>query len=300
MTPETHVFKEADGCSIKLDVYAPAGPDPAPLIVWIHGGALIGGSRLGMHGALRQRLHEAGFAQASIDYRLAPETKLPEILSDVRDAFAWLRDEGPRRWPIVPDRIGVMGHSAGGYLTLMCGSMIEPRPRALVSFYGYGDIVGDWYGKPDPFYCQEPAVPKEKAYACVNNGVVTGEGLGPERGSFYLYCRQNGLWPKEVAGIDHTVNPDAFTPWCPERNVDATYPPTLLLHGTADTEVPYYLSDRMAGILETANIPHEFITIPNGPHGFDGAVTEPDLHAEPPGQAAGGLLRALAFLEKHV
>ena len=37
---------------------------------------------------------------------------------------------------------------------------VEPRPKALVSVWGYGDIVGAWYSRPDPFYCRQPAVPE--------------------------------------------------------------------------------------------------------------------------------------------
>ena len=62
-----------------------------------------------------------GWAVASIDYRLAPESKLPAIISNLRDALEWLRTEGAERANIDPERIAAMGHSAGGYLTSMIG-----------------------------------------------------------------------------------------------------------------------------------------------------------------------------------
>jgi acetyl esterase/lipase len=79
----------------------------------------------------------------AIDYRLAPEAKLPAIVDDLRDAAAWIREQGPARFGIASERLAVAGHAAGGYLTLLSGHAVEPRPRALVSFYGYGDIAGD-------------------------------------------------------------------------------------------------------------------------------------------------------------
>jgi acetyl esterase/lipase len=160
----TYTFKTAGGCAIRADVYRPADAAARPVILWIHGGALIFGSRANIRARQLDRYLEAGFAVVSIDYRLAPETKLPEILDDVRDAYRWVRSEGPRLFRIDPDRTAVVGHSAGGYLTLTCGYRLNPPPRALVSFYGYGDITGDWYSKPDPFYSStEPRVSELEA-----------------------------------------------------------------------------------------------------------------------------------------
>lgn len=268
---KTITYKSVGNCRIKLDVY-PAFEPHGPLIVWIHGGALIGGSRTGIHPVLRELLAKQGFAQVSIDYRLAPETKLPQILEDVRDAFDWVRTEGAAHFAFDANRLGVIGHSAGGYLTLMTGFMIQPRPKTLVSYYGYGDIVGPWYSRPDPFYCRQPRVSHDEAWASVGTHQIS-ETTSASRFRFYLYCRQNGLWPNEVVGLDPSADATAFDPFCPIRNVTDAYPPTLLLHGDADTDVPHQLSVDMAAALTIAGVEHRLITIPNGPHGFDNALT---------------------------
>jgi dipeptidyl aminopeptidase/acylaminoacyl peptidase len=52
--------------------------------------------------------------------------------------------------------------------------------------------------------------------------------------------------------------------------VDAGFPTTLLLHGDADTDVPYEQSVLMAKELKRHGVEHELITIKGGPHGFDG------------------------------
>ena len=107
----------------------------------------------------------------SIDYRLAPETKLPAIIEDVQDAFRWIHKKGPRLLNIDTEKLVVAGGSAGGYLTLMTGFCIKPRPKALISLSGYGGIVGPWYSRPDAFYLQQPHVSKEDAYASVGSHV---------------------------------------------------------------------------------------------------------------------------------
>jgi acetyl esterase/lipase len=206
-------------------------------------------------GSLLAEMLNAGYAVASIDYRLAPEVKLPAILEDVRDAFAWVRKRGPELFRIDPDNVFAMGQSAGGYLTLMAGFRVQPRPRALVSFWGYGDIAGPWYSRPDEFYRQQPLVTKDEA-----------EKSGG--GKLYLYCRQQGLWPQVLTGHDPDKEPRTFDPFCPERNVSREYPPTLLIHGTKDTDVPYELSAQMAKALAAQGVAHQLITVTNGGHGF--------------------------------
>ena len=162
---ETYDYKVVDGCRIKLDVYGAPRDELRPVVVWIHGGALIMGHRGGIDRALLGALTKAGYVVVSIDYRLAPETKLPAIVEDVQDACRWVRERGPKLFRIAPERLAVMGGSAGGYLTLMTGFRVEPRPKALVSFWGYGDIAGAWYSRPDPFYRSQPLVPEKEAAA---------------------------------------------------------------------------------------------------------------------------------------
>jgi len=288
----TYTYKTASGCPIQADVYRPSDSVVRPVILWIHGGALIFGRRDNIKTRQLERYLEAGFAVVSVDYRLAPETKLVDILHDVQDAHDWIRAKGPELFHINPDRIAVVGHSAGGYLTLTCGYRLYPRPRALVSFYGYGDIAGTWYRRPDPFYLKEPAVSKEKAYEVVGRKIVSESSNEDQRWYFYLYCRQQGLWPKEVAGYDPDAEPRAFDPFCPVLNVSKDYPPTLMLHGDKDTDVPFEQSEQMAQELERHGVEHQFIRIREGPHGFDSKADDP--------QVAQAFDRVIAFLGAHL
>jgi acetyl esterase/lipase len=287
---KTYTYKTVENCAIKADVYG-TSDKTRPVVMWIHGGALIMGNREQIDKALLGKLLEAGYALVSIDYRLAPETKLPAILEDLQDACQWVREKGPELFHIDPKRIAVMGGSAGGYLTLTAGFRIDPRPKALVSFWGYGDIAGAWYSQPDPFYSKMPAVPREEAYQAVGSPVLSESSGKNNRHRFYLYCRQQGLWPKEVAGHDPEKEPRAFDAFSPVRNVAANYPPTLLIHGTKDTDVPYELSVMMAKELSRKGVAHELITVEDGGHGLGGVK---------PAVVADIQDRVLAFLNKHM
>jgi acetyl esterase/lipase len=291
---ETVVYKRAAGCEIALDVY-PAAATAGPVVVWIHGGALIMGTRARMQPALRAALAEAGCAQVSIDYRLAPETKLPDIFADVQDALGWVRGAGAAQFGWDPARVGVVGHSAGGYLTSMVGAHVRPSPRALVSFYGYGDVGAGWYAEPDPFYCTFPTVDEAAARSVV--GVAPLTTGSSERHPFYLWCRQNGQWPREVVGFG--PDGEAFRRFCPEHLVTGDHPPTLLLHGTADTDVPYEQSALMAAALRRAGVPHELVTVEGGPHGFDRDV-EADALRSATSPAAAAVARAATFLRERL
>jgi acetyl esterase/lipase len=287
----TYTYKTIGDLRIRADVYRRPGEIVTPAILWIHGGALIMGNRRGLNAVQAEKYLDAGYTIISIDYRLAPQAKLNDIIEDLVDAYRWVRIDGPKLFRIDPNRIAVVGHSAGGYLTLMAGFRLNPRPAALVSFYGYGDIAGDWYSRPDPFYSRQPAVPKEEAYQAVGTQLIS-EDQGGNRGRFYLYTRQRGLWPVEVVGHDPDKEPRIFDPMCPVRNVTKEYPPTLLLHGNSDTDVPFEQSALMVKELERHGVQHEFIAMPNRGHGFDGAMWDPEIAAT--------FDRVLTFLKKQL
>jgi len=288
---QTYTYKQVGNLSIQADVYRLSDGQVKPVLFWIHGGALIFGERGSVNPVQLRRYLEAGYILVSIDYRLAPETKLPEILEDVQDAYRWVREKGPALFQADPDRIAVVGNSAGGYLTLAAGHRFSPRPKALVSFYGYGDVVGPWTSRPDPFYSQQTRVQRPEAYAVVGTAPIS-QASYETRWPYYLYCRQNGLWPREVVGLDPDTQPAALQPYCPLQNVSKKYPPTLLLHGDKDTDVPFEQSVLMARALERDGVPHQFIKIPGGAHRFDRDMNNPETIR--------AFEQVLRFLKEHL
>ncbi len=288
----THSFKQAGEVKILADVY-PAAGEKRPVVVWIHGGALINGHRESVPGWLAEACRKNEYVLVSIDYRLAPETQLPLIIEDVEDAFRWVRQKGPEMFHGDPERIAVVGGSAGGYLTLTSGFRVKPRPQALVSLWGYGDLVGPWYSEPSPHARHHGSKLSEgEAFKQVSGQPISdsrqrkGDG-----GAFYQYCRQQGTWPKAVSGWDPKKEPEKFFPYMAVKNVTADYPPTLLIHGDKDTDVPYEQSAMMAVELKKHEVEHRLVRLEGGEHGLAGV--DPKIISQTYADAA-------AFLQKHL
>ncbi len=290
---ETYTYKTVGDLAIKADVYRHLGSETRPVVVWIHGGALMVGHRGQVPRRVKEHMLGAGYTLVSVDYRLAPETKLPPIIQDVEDAFRWIRRDGPRLFNIDVTRVAVIGGSAGGYLTLTSGFRVKPRPAVLLSLWGYGDLIGDWYSKPSSYpRHQQSKLTREEAYRQVSGPPISDErdrkGNG---GAFYQYCRQTGTWPKAVSGWDPFQAPERFYPFMPLKNVTHEYPPTALIHGTADTDVPYNQSVMMAEQLEKHDVSHLLIGIPGAEHGLGGG--DPRL-------VDAAYTKAFAFVDEHL
>lgn len=278
-----HVFKVIDGREIEADIIGASPLARKPAVVWIHGGGLIFGSRTASpREPLVRALLERDFVVVSIDHRLAPETKLPDIVDDVRDAWRWIGEVGPGRFDIDPERMAMAGSSAGAYLSLLGGYLLEPRPRAIASFWGYGDITAPWEAEPSSHYKQCELVTREEAVASLDGPLVADPAVEVDRSCFYLYCRQQGKWLDEVTAHDPRDDDRWFDRYCPIRNVSAAFPPTILVHGTVDTDVPHEESARLAASLAKHGVERQFVSLAGVGHGFAGARPEDVEAAEGP------------------
>ena len=155
---------------------------------------------------------------------------------------------------VLKSRRGWKGLSSISY-TFRCSRSGVASPR--------GGWAAVWSAQPPSPVCAAPAAP-------------FGSPEAEARWRFYVYCRQQGLWPQEVTAHDPDRDDGWFDSFCPLRNVTESYPPTLLIHGDQDTDVPFEQSVLMAGELARHGVEHEFVTLEGLGHSFDGAgLTDP-------------------------
>ena len=106
----------------KLDFWRAPQASPAPLVVFVHGGAWQHGDKQSATGPHEvAHLAEKGYAYASINYRLVPAATVEQQAADIASALAWLRANAARLG-IDASRIVLMGHSAGAHLVALVGT----------------------------------------------------------------------------------------------------------------------------------------------------------------------------------
>ena len=132
-----------------------ANPGPAPLILFVHGGAWQHGNKDNATGKLKDGYFtQLGYAFASIDYRLVPDVRVEDQAQDVADAAAYLVHRS-RELGLDPHRVVLMGHSAGAHLVALVGT--DPRYLAkagltLDDIRGIVAIDGAAYSIPEQMH----------------------------------------------------------------------------------------------------------------------------------------------------
>src|ERR1700721_1374948 len=115
------LYGTADGQPLTMDYYAPKGSGVHPIAIIIHGGGYHGGdSKSGSEAYVADFLAPAGYAVFSVNYRLAPKYPYPNMVLDVQRAVRYIRYNA-KQWNADPDKIALVGGSAGGFLSNMVG-----------------------------------------------------------------------------------------------------------------------------------------------------------------------------------
>jgi acetyl esterase/lipase len=241
----------ADGQPQRMDIAWPKSPGPHPLVVVIHGGGWSGGDKSANHSDMLL-LAGQGYAAASINYRLAsaPRNVFPAAVEDVRCAVRWLRSNAAT-YGVDPSRIAAMGTSAGGHLAAMLGTAA-----------GVAGLDG-----PCPLSDVSPAVSAVVALAGPHD-IRTARAL------------DSGMWMVEnfLGSRAERDMPRALLA-SPAVHVDATDPPFLLIHGTADDVVPIRQSRSMRSTLRAAGVPATLIELPGVGHNLPAFSAEPRFRA---------------------
>ncbi len=106
------VYATVDGKDLGLDIYMPSNPASPPLMVWVHGGRWMNGSK---DRGVPTQFVTAGFAVASLDFRQSSEAQFPAMLHDIKGAIRFLRAHRSD-YGYNSDRIAIAGSSSGAHL----------------------------------------------------------------------------------------------------------------------------------------------------------------------------------------
>jgi acetyl esterase/lipase len=134
-------YARPHGHALYLDIYqptvAPAAGDRYPAVLVIHGGGWRNGDKYEYFDYHNRHLANQGYVVFDIQYRLAPQSRWPAQLDDVKDAIRWVRQHADD-YRLDPDAIILLGRSAGAHLALMvaCCPDHDTPVRGIVSLYG--------------------------------------------------------------------------------------------------------------------------------------------------------------------
>src|SRR5262245_4489985 len=232
----------------RLNLLLPKTPKddrPLPVIVYIHGGAWLGGDRAGGHGKLAGYVAGGEYAGVAVGYRLTGEATWPAQIHDCKAAIRWVRANA-RKYNFDPDRIGVVGESAGGHLVAMLGTSggvkdlegdlgehkgVSSRVQCVVDLFGPADILA------------------------MQDGGSRMDQDGPKSTEGKLLGGQ----VKETKEAARAASPVTY--------VAAYKPPILIIHGNKDPLVPYDQSERLSATLKKAKVDCYFVTVDGAGHG---------------------------------
>ncbi len=235
-------FRSLGKIALRLDRYDPPFSGPHPGVVVIHGGAWSGGDKGDNSVATNRYLAARGYVVYDIQYRLAPAFKFPAALEDVECALGYVRTH--RDGDVDPERVAIIGRSAGAHLALLAAyrAARDPVPtgcdrpakvKAVIALYPPTDLAAGY---------REPAVPD------LINARATLEGF--------------------LGGSPDTVA-DRYRDATPQSWLDRPVPPTLLIHGETDQIVKPNQSVRLADALRAAGQRVGLLLVPWAGHGFD-------------------------------
>jgi acetyl esterase/lipase len=268
---EDVVFGTVNGKELHVDIARPkqTPAEPMPAVLLIHGGGWAGGTHKGY---APMWLAQHGYFTASVEYRLSGEAPWPAQIEDCKLAVRWLRANADK-YHVNPNRIGCMGHSAGGHLVACLGVLGDDKALDVGGYPGVSSRVEAVVDEAGPVDFTPEGRPTVGTDTKDNPGLI------------------------KLFGGSFAEKPDAWRQASAALHVSADTPPFLILHGANDHLVPIAQAERMLAALKAAGIPAQFIPVKNAGHGLRPEKSgDPAADPDPEAQHAA----ILAFFDQHL
>ena len=224
----------------KMDMYFPDSGGPWPVLAYVHGGSWMHGDKSEAI-MFADQMTSQGYLLVSINYRLYPEGKFPNMIEDVKCAIRFLRAHAGA-YNLDPNRIAAMGPSAGGHLVSLLGT----------SDGSAGWDVGEYLdqsSRVQAVIAMAPVTDLTRNFPNADIEAMRGVGFGE----------------------------DNILAASPITHVTVDDPPFLLIHGDRDEVVPFEQTQLMYDRLVQTNVPAQLVIVKNAGH----SLTAPDGSATP-------------------
>ena len=215
------------GESRQVRIYQPEGDGPFPVVLSVHGGAWSAGNHTNNPVTTRP-LAASGVLVAAIGLRVAPEFPYPAQVQDTNYATRWLRAHAAE-FKGDPDTLGAIGYSSGGHTLPLAAMRPDDARYGLIPFSETTDANVRWMAVCWPVI--DPYV---------------RHVIAEQAGNTDLVARSTGYFLGEEAM--HEANPVEML----ERGEQVALPPALVIHGTADENVPFERAERFVSLYQAA------------------------------------------------
>lgn len=305
-----HAIPGANGAPdlpLHCDLWLPPESIPATglAILYVHGGGYYTSAKDFGTRAFFNHLVNQGHMAMDINYRLAPEANISDMLSDVLHAVSWLK-ENAVLFGADPDRVILAGGSAGAHLALMAAyahgdpRLIPPdlqgcdlSVHAVISYYGVVDLAGAYRRMQSLFtsmirrpvpegLLERPLIRRALSAAAWVRGVE------PQALRLYVYQNQAVLSTGLEAAMARLMGgspdqaPKTYDLFCPLNHAGPGCPATLFFQGTHDYLIPVSATRKLHARLRAAGVPSVYVELPQTEHTFDQFLPQ----ISPPAQVA--------------
>ncbi|MBA03921.1 MAG: lipase [Gammaproteobacteria bacterium] len=237
-------YANVGGIDLCLDLYMPSDAEKKPpLLVWIHGGAWMRGSK----DSINLGFVEMGFAMASVEFRLSGIAQFPAQIHDIKAAIRYLRFSASD-YGYDATRVGILGVSSGGHLAVLAGVTNGKNY--------YEGVVGEHLD-------QSSTVHSIVSYFGASNLTTildqsTPHGLSVRVPALDLFI---GGQPEQLPEVARAASPI--------YHVDSQSPPVFLVHGDQDPQMPINQSHELHSAYKKYGLEVHFEVIHGGYHGGD-------------------------------